>query len=342
MTTSPKRPDVFPEDLINRARSGQLSEGERREFERVLNESAALRVAFQLGRDFDAIDAVCPGDDLLVARLSDRVVSRAQALRTKPRPIARTTSQFRLRASMAAKALLVGSVAVAATWGGRAWVRATQTQVRSPSTVAPAAPATPPQPTPRGASSLGVVGASSSVAAPTSDDQPEPQIGSVHPETLGTRSGRIAAAAPLPNPSSPVPVVPLARPIGDGEDAPALFRRASEARREGRIEQSRLLYVALQARHPESDEARLSHISLAKLLLSSGRAADADTQFAAYLTRRGPLDAEALAGRAECQLRLGQREQERAIWFELLRRFPSSVFAAKARQRSAVLGDDSP
>jgi hypothetical protein len=341
MTTSPKSEGVFPEDLVNRARSGQLSDSERRELGRVLDESAALRVAHQLGRDFDAIDAVCPGDDRLVTRLSERVVSSAHARRTQSPLTVRITSHAHFRASIVAATVLLGSVAAATTWGVRTWVRAAQLQVQMPLTVETASTAPLLHRLPTAVRAAGVVPMSSCVVAPNIDDEPVPRMALVRPETSGTRTNRIGAALPPPNPNLES-VALEAKRAGDRDDAQSLFRHASEARRDGRVDLSRSLYMALQSRYPGSDEARLSHISTAKLLLSSGRTAEADAQFAAYLKWGGPLDAEALAGRAECQLRLEHREQERALWLELLSRFPSSVFAARGRQRLVVLGGDTP
>ena len=73
------------------------------------------------------------------------------------------------------------------------------------------------------------------------------------------------------------------------------------------------LYTKLQTKFPGSDEARLSHVSLGKLLLSSGKAADAERQFALYVAAGSrELVEEALVGRAESLQRLGRRRRRAA------------------------------
>jgi predicted Zn-dependent protease len=103
------------------------------------------------------------------------------------------------------------------------------------------------------------------------------------------------------------------------------------------MDRARRLYELLQAEFPASEEARLSHVSLGKLLLAAGRPAEADRELAAYLAQPGQLTEEALVGRAQSQERLGRRDDERALWSTLLRDFPASVYAAEARRRIATL-----
>ena len=96
-----------------------------------------------------------------------------------------------------------------------------------------------------------------------------------------------------------------------------------------------------QERFAESDEARLSYVSLGELLLREGRAQDAEHQFAAYLARPGgELTEEAMVGRAESLLRLGHKDASATLWRELLREFPASVYAAEARKK--IVEADSP
>jgi len=62
------RADDFPENLAIRARRGDLSHKELAELQRWLQESATLRVTYQIGRDFDRLAAVQAGDEACVAR----------------------------------------------------------------------------------------------------------------------------------------------------------------------------------------------------------------------------------------------------------------------------------
>jgi TolA-binding protein len=105
-----------------------------------------------------------------------------------------------------------------------------------------------------------------------------------------------------------------------------------------------LLFAELQRSFPSTSEARVSRVSLGKLLLGAGRAREAEQQFRAYLTQRGDLTEEALVGRAESLARLGQRADERGVWRELLTSRPSSVYATRARERLRELtpGENDP
>jgi TolA-binding protein len=76
MTTA-KRPMLHePEDLSVRVRRGDSTAEERRTLEQALEGSALLRVAHQVGRDFDHAARVLSGDDELIARASARTLAR--------------------------------------------------------------------------------------------------------------------------------------------------------------------------------------------------------------------------------------------------------------------------
>jgi TolA-binding protein len=114
-----------------------------------------------------------------------------------------------------------------------------------------------------------------------------------------------------------------------------LFRDANAARRAGDFGRARALYADLDRTFPRSEEARLAHVSAGKLLLSMGKAADAERHFGLYLKEGGELAEEALVGRAQTLRLLGRLSDERQVWQELLQRFPSSVYSSRARQRLA-------
>jgi TolA-binding protein len=96
------------------------------------------------------------------------------------------------------------------------------------------------------------------------------------------------------------------------------------------------LYAELQRRFPSSAEAKLSHVSMGKLLLSVGKFADAERKFSDYLAAGGgPLSEEAWVGEAQSFRGQGRAADERRAWRELLQRFPSSVYAQRARQQLA-------
>jgi TolA-binding protein len=121
--------------------------------------------------------------------------------------------------------------------------------------------------------------------------------------------------------------------------AAELFRDANAARRASDFALARELYGKLQTKYPSTDETSVSRVSLGKLLLTAGRAREADQQFKSYLaTGRKNLEEEALVGRADALRRLGESGEERRVWEVLLRSHPSSVYATRARQRLDELG----
>jgi len=169
-------------------------------------------------------------------------------------------------------------------------------------------------------------------------------------------SARPLAASPAPTtpaaraPEVEVPLVELhAAPVAGGpkaatataveKTAASLFRDASAARRAGDLGRARSLYTELQSSFANSSEARVSRVSLGKLLLGAGHAEEAERQFRSYLALGGgDLGEEALVGRADALSRLGRSDDERRVWQELLERYPSSVYAPRARQRLGALG----
>jgi TolA-binding protein len=95
------------------------------------------------------------------------------------------------------------------------------------------------------------------------------------------------------------------------------------------------LYRQLQSSFPASPQTSLSHVLLARLELGQGDPQAALTQFDAYLRQApdGSLAQEALQGKAQALGALGRNDEEHDVWRELLRRFPTSPYAASARQR---------
>jgi len=150
---------------------------------------------------------------------------------------------------------------------------------------------------------------------------------------------RIAAPNDQPAPEG------AGAPPAEGRPAPrevpsaaALFTRASDLRRQGRVEQAIDTYRLLQQRHPRTREASLSFALAGRLQLERGRAAQALADFDRYLTAGSELTdvaEEALAGRAEALRRLGRRAEEADAWRALLARFPGSIYAAQAHARLA-------
>lgn len=129
------------------------------------------------------------------------------------------------------------------------------------------------------------------------------------------------------------------------ETAERLFEQANAARRSGAAGQARAseLYLQLQRAYPSSDEARQALLSEARWLVDTGRDPRRALSLVDRFLQRTPsgsaLEA-ALVTRAEAARAAGSASIERQSWEELLRRFPASLNAARARERSAALGAD--
>ena len=294
------------EDLSVLSRRGALSAADQRSFASTLDASLTLATAHQLGLDFDQVAAVRPGDDALIAEVAARAVSRG-----RPAGFAR----FRLRGL-----LLVATLALAGT------ATAFWELGRAPASVPPLA-------------------SSGSAASVAQTRRPVP------PAARAVAAARASAAEPeasaravdRPVARSAISVLraPSARAEEPGartfDSAEALFREASASRRSGDPSLARALYLRLEHDFPASDEAHLAHVSLGNLLLTMGRPAEAERQFASYLGGRPALAQEALVGRAQSLAALGSSADEQRVWEGLLHDYPNSLYSAQARQRLAEL-----
>jgi hypothetical protein len=129
----------------------------------------------------------------------------------------------------------------------------------------------------------------------------------------------------------------LAAPMPTARD---LFASANMARRDGNGSRASSLYRELQRRYPESVEALVSRVSFGRVLMDPlGDPAGALAQFDAYLGQNAhsSLTEEALFGRATALSQLGRPEAERDTWRSLLARYPGSIYADRARVRTAAI-----
>jgi len=126
---------------------------------------------------------------------------------------------------------------------------------------------------------------------------------------------------------------PPAQP--ETETASSLFASANSERRHNHVAAAISLYEELQQRYPGSDEARVSHVSLGRLLLERSMWSEGLSQLDDYLAAApdGMLAPEALFGKARALAALGRLDEERGQWVGLLSKFPDSVYAAQARRR---------
>jgi TolA-binding protein len=166
-----------------------------------------------------------------------------------------------------------------------------------------------------------------------------------------------ASELPLPSPATSVvddtPAEPLLahRPApsaqiagtASGSSAPTardLFTSANMARRDNNGSRACSLYRELQRRYPTSVEALVSRVSFGRVLLDQlADPSGALGQFDQYLaqTTHTALAEEALFGRATALSQLGRPEAERETWRTLVTRYPSSIYADRARVRMGAI-----
>jgi TolA-binding protein len=277
--------------------------------------NATLRIAHRLGRDFDDEYQVRAGDDELLLRATEKALSGPT----------RRTQRLRL-AVLVAVAAAVSLASAAAAMG--VWTQAPPGGDRAPKL----------EKARRVAPSLPRLG-SAAESAYSVGERPAPSDATriaapLRPESASDRVKRIAPATD----AEPALDAPSSGVVAGAQSAAELFREAGVARRGGDVPRASSLYAELQARFPGSNEAVVSRVSLGKLFLSSGRASDAERQFASYLASGAtPLEEEALVGRADALSRLGESGEEARVWQRLLLRSPSSVYAARAEERLRVL-----
>jgi TolA-binding protein len=288
-------------DLVTRARRYRLSRAEQSQLDEHLSQCASCRLQQQVGADFDAIGGLRAGDDVLIAQLADRATRR---------PRARGGGRSRLRSlsmtAAAACALFAAAAGATVLIGERAALVPQRTPRSLP---AQAQPATHEQTE---------LGASVTPRAPRTEAQGR---GSPARRTHAAPLAQVRSHADTPEASV--------------ESAYSLFLSANNERRHNRIAAAISLYNELEQRYPESEEARVSRVSLGRLLLARGMPAEGLSQLNDYLTtsKEGMLAPEALFGKGLALETLGRRDEERTVWNRLLAKFPDSVYAAQARRR---------
>lgn len=307
------------DDLFARSRRAPLSAVEQRALDAHLAVCDVCRAAGAFAAVYDAIpDHASATDDLLIARLAERVASRAAAVRPRRRA--------RILAIAAGLALLV------AAGGAAAWVSVRGFPSRSLETRAMARPESG-----RLRTATEVALASRPVDEITDRETPSGQVPNEKksaPSDKGmTRHGGVGERAKSPR-TSLATAAPTAAPT-----AAELFAEANAARRALDLRRATNLYLALDRRFPESPEAPVALVSAGDLLSRLGEPATALYAFERYLDRRpdGALAPEALFGRARTFRQLGRRQDEIDAWRRLLRAFPGSIYESAGRQRLGEL-----
>lgn len=307
------------EDLLVRARRGELGEAEERRLEAALQSSRELALLYEAGVEFDRGARLLPGDEARMNALVERTLARLEAqgrLSSSSRDVAQSRwSSRRLMLSalrVFAASLVLGSLLSFAFAKGWEYARREQA---SPQRVAEAQSAPARTAAPRSARQ----------AAGTAE--PEPALPAEAPDPAQSRAGEGRAVSSTGQPRGLVSAPPKAvEPLAPSE----LFARASEARRKGDIEGAIALYESLCNAHPDSIEARDARLLLGNLRLGQRAPREALQEFENY--GAGALTLEALWGRAQALRKLGSPE-ERAVLERLLREHPSSPYEAAARKR---------
>lgn len=303
---------VMAEDLLVRARRGELGEDEARRFDVAVGSSRELKLLYEAGTEFDAQAELLPGDE---QRMSALVAGALQELEQTEPAVARRGARRRSDAWFFATSVGFGvllSVAVASAW------QFAERRCGGSALSPPSAPAD--------AQRANELARPSSVsAAPAGLPGPELAL----PSALGSAQPGVVRVAPASSHGSAKPGAPpqveLA-PASPGE----LFARANEARRNGDRAAAIAGYEALIARHPSSVEAEDARVLLGNLRLSQRSPGAALGDFEEY--GAGALTPEALWGRARA-LRSLASPDERQVLERIVHDYPDSPYANGARTR---------
>jgi tetratricopeptide (TPR) repeat protein len=300
------QPNRCRDDLFARSRRGPLSAVEQRALDAHLGVCDLCRAAGAFAAAYDAVpDDASAGDDLLIARLAERVADGVAAVRPRRRP--------RLLAGAAGLALLI------AAGGAAAWVSVRGFPSRSPAAAgAPPAERARPRLRPEAAPS----GPAQQHETNEARRAPTEKAGPRHVAALERAKPIRAASVEAPAPT-----------------AAELFADANGARRALDLRKAADLYLALDRRFPESPEAPVALVSAGDLLSRLDEPGAALQAFDRYLARQpeGALAPEALFGRARAFRQLARRQDEVDAWRRLLRAFPGSIYESAGRQRLGEL-----
>ena len=356
---------VHPEDLFDKERRGTLTPDERRHLDAHLDTCDVCRCERILRCDFEDDAASDDGEGSSLAGLvsgaldqgmrhpmSERGTSRTQA-----DPFVDQTHRFgaRLRglgrisigwrsALVAATLLLACGLAMARPdFARRTWQLVASTP-RAAADHAPALPLPIAGVVSRKVQNSTATGAASAfpAAASVSENKiaDEPAISTADPPAA--THGLPHTSLNLPHRAPPTSAMGSSEghsatiSVATTETAAALFERANVARRQRHTTDASALYGELRSRYPSSAEARLALGLVARMELDRGHASAALADYNAYLATGSPgLREEALAGRALALGRLGQTEEERQTWSQLLTAYPQSSYARLASRRLA-------
>jgi TolA-binding protein len=330
--------DLHPDDLLDREMRGDLSPGERDRLEAHLRQCAVCRLERLARQDFRQEREDDAEADVFARRLVAALIVPPSLQEDLRRPARARMRHLRL-ALVAAAVVSIAGWAAAARWVGagryvsglslqrsetRGPAEAVRTPRRGPAANAP--PAAPP--------SDSVEEAAAPAALPEAFAPSPSRLAVMRTPTFAASSrapahdGVAGGAATVPDPPPAAEPPPAPPP-----DAPALFRRATDARRAGDHPRATHLYRALIEDYPSSSEAQVALAVLGRLLLDDADAEGALRCYDQYLRGGGALREDVMLGRALSLERLGRIADEARAWSDLLSEYPSSVHAQRARRR---------
>ena len=294
--------ESHPEELLDRARRAPLPPEEQRALDAHLESCAACRFQnlTQPGL-FAHVPALSNDADVVAAALR-----RAEAELRGERAGSVSLSQFTSTPRRCGRrGVVVAALSLAAALAG-ATVASLQTR-RTPTGSATS---------PRRDTSI-----ASAAPSPAPSDQARPAVSST------TSSLAIASSRPLE---------PTLRTAVQGASSCAKsFSEGNRLRRGGDVARAAQIYRRLALDCPGSSEALTSHVLLGRISLDRlANPAAALTEFNEDLAHgHGSLREDALIGRALALGRLRRSAEERSAWEVLLREYPDSMYAEKAREK---------
>jgi len=327
------RIDLHMDELFDGARTGTLSTLEATRLQAHCAQCAACRAELGWIGDGLHLGAASDADRERGARAVEALLGgapeAAQTARPSGRVRAATVSRWQA-AALVCLGLLMASAGAALYTEVQAWrareAAATTTAAARSSERASVAARVKAQRRARAAAAhdAAQVEPGAAIMAPAVPSIPLPGVSAPEPRRLQPPSTSNAPASPLDRARS----------------AEALFARANAERTAGALERALAGYEALALAFPETRSALASHISRAELLLRRMHApAEALVAYRSYLTAapEGPLAEQARVGVATCAQQLGQDDEDRKAWLELLEQHPGSLHAERAHARLRAL-----
>lgn len=303
--------DIHPEELLDKSAAGSLSANEEQLLKAHLARCEVCR--FELALRSDLADDVAERELMAPPQLSSQM----------PLPPRATPSRVR-RWSLAWGAAAAVFVLAAGALGAYAvrWPHAQRSALSAVGSLAA------PQPSAR--APVAKSRARRANTEQTNVVAPSEAVPSLIESALPARSPAVSAPASR----SRDRIAPPAPPALSDEavSAQSLFAAANRARRAGDVTLAKQLYASLQRQFPRSSEASISRVTSGSLLLN-GDPVSALANFDAYLASGAqPLAAEALVGRARALRAMGRTAESMRAWQDVATRFPTSVYAAEARE----------